>query len=89
MTTPTTPANPDPSAKIPPAPAPAGPKNVTVKAGKTFILLNGTTVTMLKSATADTRIFTDWTVNTYPDLATAQAAITANKWTYIPPAPSK
>jgi len=44
---------------------------------------------MLKSATADTRIFTDWTVNTYPDLATAQAAITANKWTYTPPAPSK
>ena len=77
------------SPKLPPLEAPAGPKNVTVKAGKTFILLNGTTVTMLKSATEDTRIYTNWTVNTYPDLATAQAAITANKWTYIPPAPSK
>ena len=74
---------------VPNTPAPAGPRNVTVKDGQTFIILNGTTVTMLKSATADTRIFTDWTVNTYPDLATAQAAITANKWTYIPPAPSK
>ena len=89
MTTPTTPANPNPSTKVPPAPAPAGPRNVTVKAGQTFIILNGTTVTMLKSTTVDTRIFTDWTVNTYPDLATAQAAITANKWTYTPPATSK
>ena len=85
MATPT-PASPN---TTPPPAAPAGPKDVTVKAGKTFILLNGTTVTMLKSATEDTRIFTNWTVNTYPDLATAQSAITANKWTYTPPPASK
>ena len=78
-----------PATPTPPPAAPAGPKDVTVKAGKTFILLNGTTVTMLKSAAEDTRIYTNWTVNPYPDLATAQAAITANKWTYTPPAPSK
>ena len=84
-----TPPTPPPAPLAPPPAAPVGPKDVTVKAGKTFILLNGTTVTMLKSAAEDTRIYTNWTVNTYPDLATAQAAITANKWTYTPPPASK
>lgn len=86
-TNPTNPPTPIPAPAFkgtPPA-TPSGPSDITVPAGKTFILLNGTTVMLLKSVTADTRIFTNWVVNQYPDLATAQSAITTNKWSYTTP----
>ena len=90
MTTPTTPANPALSAKIPPAPAPAGPRDVDIPAGKTVVLVNSQNkVCFYEDCIYKTRIYTNWSINTYPDSATAQAAITANKWTVDPSLSSK
>jgi len=85
MTTSTTPTNPDPSAKVPPAPAPSGPKSVTIPAGKTVVLVDTATnkVMVIKTVQIDTRIFTGWQANIYADMATATAAITTNKWIYV------
>ena len=93
MSDPTPNSNPVPVKAIPkpvPPPARVGPLSYSIPAGKTVVLVNDkNVVTMVNSPVEDIRIFTQWTVNTYPDLATAQAAITANKWTYTPPPASK
>jgi len=60
-------------------------KDTTIPAGKTFLLLNGTKVELLKSVTAEMRVYTNWTVYTYADQPTALADITAKGWSYTAP----
>ena len=86
MTTPTTPANPNASAKIPPAPAPAGPRDVDIPAGKTVVLVNSKNqVCFYEDCIYKTRIYTNWSINTYDNAAAALADIAKNGWQYTPP----
>jgi len=82
MATPPTP----PPAPLAPPPAPAGPKDVNVPAGKTVVLVDTAVnkVMVVKTVKIDTRIYTGWQANIYADTATATAAITTNKWIYVP-----
>ena len=90
MTTPTTPANPDASAKIPPAPAPAGPRDVDIPAGKTVVLVNSQNkVCFYEDCIYKTRIYTSWSINTYDNAAAALADIAKNGWQYTPSPASK
>jgi hypothetical protein len=72
----------------PPPAAPAGPKDLTIKAGKVMVLVNTATnaVTIYKVCTHDTRVFTSWSINQYADEATAKADIAAKGWKFTPPA---
>ena len=73
-----------------PPPARVGPLSYSIAAGKTVVFVNDkNVVTMINSPVEDIRIFTQWSVNTYADQATALADITAKGWTYKPPSPTK
>ena len=93
MADPTSNSNPVPVKAIPkpvPPPARVGPLSYSIAAGKTVVLVNDkNVVTMVNSPVEDIRIFTQWSVNTYADKATAMADITAKGWTYTPPSPTK
>ena len=72
----------------PVVPAQTGPKDYEIPAGKTVVLVDSkNNVTLVKSVVSDIRIFTQWNVNLYPDLTTAETAITTNKWNYTPQKP--
>jgi len=82
MATPT-PASPN---TTPPPAAPAGPKDLTIPAGKVLVLVDtaSNAVTLYKVCTKATRVFTAWAINQYADEATAKADITAKGWKYTP-----
>jgi hypothetical protein len=84
MATPT-PASPN---TTPPPAAPAGPKDLTIPAGKVLVLVDTTAnaVTLYKVCTKATRVFTAWSINQYADEATAKADITAKGWKFTAPA---
>jgi len=86
-----TPPPPPPKKPLLPPQAVSGIRDYKIPAGQTVVVVNEkNVVTMFKSVVADFRIFTQWTVNLYPDETTAQTAITTNKWIYNPPTtPSK
>jgi hypothetical protein len=84
MATPTPASTPN---TTPPPAAPAGPKDLTIKAGKVMVLVDASNSVMIyKVCTHDTRIFTSWSINQYADEATAKADIAAKGWKFTPPA---
>jgi len=84
----TTPSTPPPAPLAPPPAAPAGPKDVTIPAGKVLVLVDTTAnaVTLYKVCTKATRVFTAWSINQYADEATAKADIAAKGWKFTAPA---
>jgi len=85
MATPTPASTPN---TTPPPAAPAGPKDVTIPAGKVLVLVDTTAnaVTLYKVCTKATRVFTAWSINQYADEATAKADIAAKGWKFTAPA---
>ena len=84
----------NPKVPLPPPPALEGPHNYKVDAGQTVVLVDDKNkVVLFKQFIFKTHIFSDWTFLTYADLATAQAAVSANvaanKWTVDPSLSSK